>query len=217
MGRPSKRTKSYVNTARERRQRQQRLKNPCFFLVTEGDSEEIYFKHFSSRQCRVKLFVAPSGDPKGLVMMAKSLIQNGAIDVDPDQDELWCVFDRDDNSQSAINEAIEIAKENSFKIAFSNPCFEIWLLWHFKETFSHRENSQSLPKELEPFLGEYKKTEDYFDRLLPHIDDAISRAKRAKKKHLQEGKGEFTRDFNPSSNIYEIIEGIKKNQAVDGS
>jgi len=198
------------------KRRKQRLKIPCFFLVVEGRSEKTYFANFSRRNCPVKSFVAPSGDPVGLVRQAMTLIEKGRVDLD-DQDEMWCVFDRDNNSQDSIDDAVTIARKNGFNIAFSNPCFEIWLLWHFEDTFSCREISQNLVKELKPYLGEYCKTKDYFDSLSPNTNDAISRAKRAKEMLLQNGKKEFTREFNPSSNIYELIERMRSFQSVDRS
>ena len=182
MGRPSKRTCGYAE--RNARQKKQRSKVPCLFLVVEGKSEKIYFENFSSRN---------------------------------DLDEMWCVFDRDDNSPESIEKAVNRAEKNGFKIAFSNPCFEIWLLWHFEETFAHVETSQKLAEKLKPHLGDYCKTKDYFDCLQPRMNEAISRAKKAEKMHVQNGRKKFTREFNPSSNVYEIVEEIQNLQAVDRS
>lgn len=207
MGLPSKGIRN--NIERKKKQKRQRLKTPCFFLVVEGKSEKIYFANFASRCCRVKVFVGPSGDPVGLVKYAENLKKRGTIDLD-DLDKLWCVFDRDDNGQESIDKAIKTARKRGFEIAFSNPCFEMWLLWHFEETFAFREVSQSLLGELEPHLNDYGKTKNYFDRLKPHMDDAICRAKKARTMHLRDGKKEFTREFNPSSNVFEIIEGIRE-------
>ena len=214
MGRPSKRTCGYAE--RKKKKKKQRSKVPCLFLVVEGKSEKIYFENFSSRNCQVKVFVAPSGDPVGLVKKAENLKKRGTIDLD-DLDKMWCVFDRDDNNPENIEKALIRAEKNGFKIAFSNPCFEIWLLWHFEETFAYVEISQKLAEKLKPHLGDYCKTKDYFDCLQPRMNDTISRAKKAEKMHVQNGRKKFTREFNPSSNIYEIVEEIQNLQAVDRS
>lgn len=52
-------------------------------------------------------------------------------------DEFWLVIDRDDWSEvhnidfDALYE--ECAKEKNFYIALSNPCFEIWLIFHLRK------------------------------------------------------------------------------------
>ena len=107
MGRPSKRTCGYAE--RNARQKKQRSKVPCLFLVVEGKSEKIYFENFSSRNYRIKVFVAPSGDPVGLVKKAENL-KKRTIDLD-DLDEMWCVFDRDDNSPESIEKAVNRAEK----------------------------------------------------------------------------------------------------------
>mgnify|MGYP002508493444 CR=1 FL=1 len=53
-----------------------------------------------------------------------AFLKRGTIDLD-DLDKMWCVFDRDDNNPENIEKALIRAEKNGFKIAFSNPCFEI--------------------------------------------------------------------------------------------
>lgn len=61
-------------------------------------------------------------------------------------------------------------------------------------------------------LKNYHETGDYFDLLKPHMEDAISRAKKAKQRHLTAGKGELTLEFNPSSSVFELLDEIKRLQ-----
>lgn len=51
-------------------------------------------------------------------------------------DETWVVFDKDDLDQSPGNRlnfesAFTLASEENVKVAYSNECFELWLLLHF--------------------------------------------------------------------------------------
>jgi len=46
--------------------------------------------------------------------------------------ELWVVFDRDENTPQEVYAAFRLARQNGIRIAFSHPCFELWLLLHFK-------------------------------------------------------------------------------------
>ena len=210
MGLSSKRTRGYQE--REKRKGRQREKVPCIFLIVEGESERIYFRKFTKRNCRVEVFVGDNGNPEKLVKKAEDLLTSGRIDLD-EKDELWCVFDRDDNSQECINRAKDRAGKNGFRIVFSNPCWEIWLLWHFEESFSYRESSQNLKQELKQnHIKNYHETGDYFDLLKPHMEDAISRAKKAKQRYLTAGKGELTLEFNPSSSVFELLDEIKRLQ-----
>lgn len=41
-------------------------------------------------------------------------------------DEVWAIFDHD--SHPKINQSIDICRGNSIGVAYSNPCFEIWLI-----------------------------------------------------------------------------------------
>ena len=43
---------------------------------------------------------------------------------------IWLVFDRDEVKN--FDKLIEVAKKNKMNVAWSNPCFEIWLMSYFK-------------------------------------------------------------------------------------
>ena len=45
-------------------------------------------------------------------------------------DFCWVVFDKDDYND--FDEAIILAQENGFSVAYSNQAFELWFLLHFK-------------------------------------------------------------------------------------
>ena len=47
-------------------------------------------------------------------------------------DKIWIVFDKDNIIDTDFNEAIKDAKNNGYNVAWSNKCFELWLLLHFK-------------------------------------------------------------------------------------
>ncbi len=48
-----------------------------------------------------------------------------------DGDSIWCVFDRDDNSNEVLLRAKQSAQKEGYHLAYSNPSFELWLLLHF--------------------------------------------------------------------------------------
>lgn len=49
--------------------------------------------------------------------------------------EIWAVFDRDEHVK--FNEAIQQAEAHKIKVAYSNPCFEIWGLMHYRAVDGH--------------------------------------------------------------------------------
>ncbi len=52
-----------------------------------------------------------------------------------DVDACWCVVDVD--AHATLDRAIALASSAGVKIAVSNPCFEIWLLWHYADHTAH--------------------------------------------------------------------------------
>ncbi|MFH9573498.1 RloB family protein [Streptomyces sp. NPDC017454] len=49
--------------------------------------------------------------------------------------QAWCVLDVDDFDH--LDEALRLAADEDVEVALSNPCFELWLLLHFRD---HRAN-----------------------------------------------------------------------------
>lgn len=44
----------------------------------------------------------------------------------------WLVFDKDDLSSNDFHRLIEMAESRGFRVAWSNECFELWLVLHFE-------------------------------------------------------------------------------------
>jgi hypothetical protein len=71
-----------------------------------------------------------------------------------DEDEFCIILDRDkhSNSEKSIQECIEWCNEKLVHLFFSNPCFEFWLLLHFKDIakeFSQEDLNQFLENRTE--------------------------------------------------------------------
>lgn len=45
---------------------------------------------------------------------------------------MWCVFDKDDFTDSQFNSSIDKAEKNGLKTAWSNESIELWFLLHFE-------------------------------------------------------------------------------------
>ena len=94
-----------------------RKRRPIIYIICEGEETEIkYFKHFRSRNCLVEVTPMTSKHKAAehLVKHARQLI--GQSEYRPkDGDEIWCVFDCDDNSNEALRAATDAAEKNSFR------------------------------------------------------------------------------------------------------
>ncbi len=179
-------------------------------IVCEGaNTEPDYFKQFAEvhRDAIVDVDLAPErGVPLSVVREAKRL-KNQAISAakregDPylRYDSVWCVFDVDEHPN--VPEALAMARRNGLKVAVSNPCFELWLILHLRETpgMIHRHSAQAM---LKTFLPGYDKKVDYKD-YRDGYERAVERARRLDK--LATDVGEAGR--NPTTGVYKLTEAI---------
>lgn len=116
-------------------------------------------------------------------------------------DEVWCVFDKDEHPY--VPDALQLARSNGIKIALSNPCFELWLLLHFRDQpgARHRHDVQQLVGQ---HVSGYEKKID-FTNFVDGIDDATRRAARLDSDAEEEG--ELCR--NPTTGVYKLILSIR--------
>ncbi|MEX2363431.1 MAG: RloB family protein, partial [Balneolaceae bacterium] len=49
-------------------------------------------------------------------------------------DQFWLVIDKDRWVDASLHEITQLCNDRSYKVALSNPCFELWLLLHFRKT-----------------------------------------------------------------------------------
>lgn len=127
-------------------------------------------------------------------------------------DEYWCVIDVDEHAK--LGEALRLAKENGIKVALSSPCIELWFLLHEELRPSHldRRDAQRHSKEL---LGcEKKLTDGALKFLEKNYLTALENAKKLDAKHRAD---QTATPWNPSSNVWELVETIRKAAALPES
>lgn len=189
-----------------------RKRRPIIYIICEGEETEIkYFKHFRSRNCLVEVTPITSKHKAAehLVKHARQLI--GQSEYRPkDGDEIWCVFDCDDNSNEALRAATDAAEKNGYGIAFSNPCFEYWYLLHFVQHNAHLKDSGEVIRLLQAKgrLEKYEKNQDVFPLLLPHQSEATRRAGNRLEQLSRDGVIIMSRDSNPSTTVHKLVEHL---------
>jgi hypothetical protein len=147
---------------------------------------------------------AGGSSPLALVRMAvdareRSVREEGEID------EIWCVFDVEwPTNHPNLQQAIDLARGNGVFLAISNPCFEIWLILHFREhtRWLDTNAARRLRRRLD---GQPGKGVDGA-RYMPHRTDAVERAIALDRRHLDNGS-RFPSD-NPSSGVHLVISTV---------
>ncbi|MEN0002969.1 MAG: RloB family protein [Bacteroidota bacterium] len=110
-------------------------------LCEGGKREPDYFNYFSNIDSRVNVAIIPAdskanNSPTGLYDLACHLTGYKLESVSPEfqltgEDELWFVIDTDQWGDK-IEALYRLSSEASnWFIAQSNPCFELWLYYHF--------------------------------------------------------------------------------------
>ena len=157
---------------------------PVILIVCEGKKTEpqyFYGLRERTKNSRVRIHcLEGAGVPKTVVAEAKRELQDAKRRAAAENDDnlaydaVWCVFDVDEHPH--MREAIQTAHDNGLQLAVSNPCFELWLWLHFKDSpgVIHRHDLQS---RLRGVLGEYDKNV-HMDEFAPHIELAMTRASR---------------------------------------
>lgn len=128
------------------------------YVFCEGADRELkYFQYFQEMDSRIhleiyKLDPHEDNSPLGLLQIAKTALVASSENPTPkfnlqEQDEVWIVLDSDpdrDGSRKPQIAAVrsEVERRDRWFVAESNPCFEVWLYFHFKELFEEFEGQE---------------------------------------------------------------------------
>ena len=184
---------------------------PLVLIVCEGkETEPNYFNGIrqSKKISKDRIKVLGSDecggtDPKTIVECAKKVRKQSELNYD----EIWCVFDRDGHHR--FHEAIIQAHDNKFKVAFSNPCFELWCLLHFTDQTAHIEgqkahNDLRLPGR----LPDYEKgMPNLCNKLSSCQSEAIHRARKLRDMHRRNENQETT---NPATAVDKLVDFLNR-------
>lgn len=201
-----------IRSDRLRRRRARLEPRPRILLVCEGTKTEPEYFSGLRRQEEVQLVEIVIGDsggaPKTLVERAVKLKKNAAKDAKRERDdnlrfdEVWCVFDVDEHPK--LHDALQQARDNSISVAVSNPCFELWMLLHFRDQTAHihRDDARHACGE---HIPSYDKSGSYAI-LRNGYDEAVRRAVALDRRHAQIGE----EGSNPSTWVYRLTERLKE-------
>ena len=91
--------------------------------------------------------------------------------------KLWVVVDRNKHHIHHFEEIVNWCEANhQYKLAISNPCFELWLILHHESANQFKDHKQC-QEYCRKKLG-YRKNKPNFSKLrISNVIDAVSRAK----------------------------------------
>lgn len=180
-------------------------------IATEGGNrtEQTYFAEFNRKQneCHIVFADGNSTDPVKIVKEANKSANNQGIRKDYG-DTVIAVFDADFDKQEQIRMARELARKNKIEIIISNPCFEVWLLQHFRFSTRGYHSNNDVISELTNRWPEYRKNIESFQYLADRTELAIDNARRLDAYHNNVNPGMEIEDRNPATNVYKLVERV---------
>lgn len=195
----------------ERRRVPSREEYDRVLIVCEGEKTEVsYFRELRAcyRISTANVEVVHGGsDPRTLVRKAKELRKNEKS-LGEKYDRVYCVFDLDEHP--GFEEASSEATSSGLFLARSWPCFEYWLLLHFRpfqQPFARsgpKSPGHACVRELRKHLTDYAKGMTGLFGLLQNLlevakTNAIMVAKNA----------EETGSVNPLTEVHDLVEYLQ--------
>jgi hypothetical protein len=162
------------------------LKRQKFYIFCEGtNTEPEYIEKYNVDYCRASIeviFGEGGADPKALVERAeKKLAQVSSRTYRRefgDRDQVWVAFDRDDHEH--FDKSVTRATSVGISVAYSNPCFELWLVLHCIDYSSSQDRHalQDKCEEVCPGYNKERRKVPDLPAILPHVYDAEKRAEK---------------------------------------
>ena len=188
-------------------------------IVCEGKrTEPLYFQGLADRYrlSMMNIVVVGSGsDPGPVVRKAKELRGREGRHGEK-YDRVYCVFDR--NEHTTFDKACDEARASGVKLARSWPCFEFWLLLHFRfsrqpfEKSGGRSAAQSCVDEVRRYLPDYAKgASEVFHQLAERLERAKAHATQA----LTDAKD--TGELDPSTEVHELVKYLQSLKSESGT
>ncbi len=182
------------------------------YIFCEGSVTEVrYLTELERAQNTVKFeFVQKGAVPATLYQSAKQKTSTISGEV---PDRVWLLFDRDDHPQ--VDQILTECERSDIVLGFSNPCFELWLYWHF-EDYGGMDDRTKLKATLTDNCTDYcgrTKSLRRADRLMASVNDAAQRAF-ASMTRLENSDAKYGR---PTSTMYEIIDDFAKCAKLEGT
>lgn len=196
------------------------ISGDTFLIVVEGEGTEVeYLTGLRDRVLRrrifeIEVFHPPATDPVRLVQAAIDTkigrVQAAAEGMGVVYDQVWVLMDRERQHcerGGQIRVARQMAASHGVIVAVSNPCFELWLMLHYRDRPGPFRDSGHCQKELRRHIPNYKKTGLPLDELLQReqLRKAVKHGQQCEAHHAScDGDG------NPSSEVHRLLRALNE-------
>lgn len=184
-------------------------------IAAEGKNktETNYFKGIHSNAVQIWFTSGNETDP--VKLMKRLLMEYEELGLEED-DFAFCPVDGDVNptKDSQIAAADRLANGTYAKQIVSNPCFEVWFLDHYHYTTRQFRSSADVVAELSTVCPGYAKgRQDMYELTKDALQTAVKNAKKQEQHCLDAGNKPHTSAFQPSTEVYRIMEAIQEIEA----
>jgi hypothetical protein len=177
-------------------------------LVGDGHTESIYFSDLRDTDRPDNLHIQPDfptrfGSYEGVL--------GRAIALATDFDRVYALIDMDailaQNQLAAYQDHKANAERQNVIVLENNPCFEIWLLLHFRMTGRLFQNCQEVVQELRRFIHNYDKSRRFLSASrLYHTHNALIRETAIPNARSLEANRDEQDALYPRSEVYKFFE-----------
>jgi hypothetical protein len=176
------------------------------WIFCEGETEKYYFQKLKAveRIGRVNVKSTKKTGSKNIVKYATTFTKHNKDFIKGDT--VFCVFDRDKNTNKQLKEAKREAERHGIKIIFSNPSFEFWLLIHYQLHTTSCENDDILTK-LKKFIPDYHKADpELYLITRNNIETAKTNSQKIIEMYRDKNVELISRESNPVTLVNNLIE-----------
>ncbi len=184
-------------------------------IVTEGKkTEPLYFEGLKNcyrlNSTNIKVEDGRDGSSPGSVVNHGKKLYREERDT---FDRVYFVFDKDSHLdyQEALDKIVRFTPKNTFFAINSVPCFEYWLLLHFKYTTSpfertgNKSAAENVIVELKQYMKDYDKADpDIYVKLSNQLEEAKSNAA------LSLEAANMTETDNPTTRVHKLVAYLQK-------
>jgi hypothetical protein len=184
--------------------------NSKVLILCEGLTEKNYFNALKEdlglpKTIAVNVFQSNKVDCKGVVEEAIKKAKREGFK------EIFVVFDHD--NQAKRDEAFKLATDKNITVIFSSICFELWFLFHYKNSTKAFGSEAELERELKKCIGmeSYEKNNfKHYSIIKDKISTAKSHAEKARLSVISNNEGVEVFNLNPFTNVDELVIYLEK-------
>lgn len=195
------------------RNTQKRKRKPVMVVTAEGKNvtEFKYLLSFRSQHGQYTIHFHKAGSITDSFGLLKSIeqywVENQLSEDLGDKAYVFLDIDCEKYKADRIRQATKKAEHATF--IPSNPCFEIWFIFHYEETTHEFLSSDEVIQRLKKYIPEYEKTTDAAPRILPMLSKALRNADSVKRYHDNLGRLWPSEMCNPMTDVPMVIRELQ--------